>query len=208
MAGWVTPNTPLCSIKTRVHQTITIMKKRIILFLALAACSIIPMYGYPQEEIDDARTAAIEAIESKVGDNTDADILEVVSAAKEEIGKNSNVTQIAEIRDLAIYKIMTIKDINTKIGDRTHKLFYNVVISDKMNLLKHAQNQNAAKDIRIEIMSRLELAVWVYDSAKAEDQMALPTNPEGTKGHTMTITKNDKSLTLINPDKVIYGKPE
>ena len=42
----------------------------------------------------------------------------------------------------------------------------------------------------------------------AEAAAALPTDPEGTAGHTVTITKGDKTLILVNPDKVTYGKQE
>ncbi len=39
---------------------------------------------------------------------------------------------------------------------------------------------------------------------RAQDE--LPT--EGTAGHTVTITKGDKTLILVNPDKVTYGKQD
>ena len=42
----------------------------------------------------------------------------------------------------------------------------------------------------------------------AEAKAALPTDPEGTAGHTVTITKGEKTLILVNPDKVTYGKQE
>ena len=41
-----------------------------------------------------------------------------------------------------------------------------------------------------------------------EGKAALPTDPEGAAGHTVTITKGDKTLILVNPDKVTYGKQE
>ena len=43
-----------------------------------------------------------------------------------------------------------------------------------------------------------------YEAAKA----ALPTDPEGTPGHTVTITKGDKTLKLVNPDKVSYDRQD
>ena len=42
----------------------------------------------------------------------------------------------------------------------------------------------------------------------AEAAAALPTDPEGTTGHTVTITKGDKTLRLINPDSVEYDEQD
>ncbi len=46
------------------------------------------------------------------------------------------------------------------------------------------------------------------EEGKAAAKAELPTDPEGTAGHTVTITKGDKTLILVNPDKVTYGKQE
>ncbi len=182
-------------------------RKLIILFMALTTCSIIPMYGNPQEEIDVARAQAIAAIDTEVGESSDANILDIAEAAKEEINKNLNLTDIANIKDLAIYKIRTVKDINTQIGDRTYQLFYNVVIGDRINLLKHAQKLTDAETIRIEIMGRLELAIGVYDSAKAEDLSVMGVPPlDGSDCTAVKVTKDGHTITLYAPESVKYIK--
>lgn len=45
-----------------------------------------------------------------------------------------------------------------------------------------------------------------YDTGYAASQATLPTDPEGTAGTQVVITKDAKTLTLINPDKVKYSK--
>lgn len=45
-----------------------------------------------------------------------------------------------------------------------------------------------------------------YDTGYAALQATLPTDPEGTAGTQVVITKDAKTLTLINPDKVKYSK--
>ena len=147
---------------------------------------------------------AIAAIDTEVAGSTDADILEVANAAKTDIEKEENVTKIAEIKSLAIYKIWTIRDINNLIGDRTRKLFDNVVIKDGMTLLKHAENETNATAIRKEIMDRLVPSIWVYDSAKAE---ALGTMGEPCDDcPAVEVKKGDKVVTLYAPESVNYIK--
>ena len=45
-----------------------------------------------------------------------------------------------------------------------------------------------------------------YTQGYAASQATLPTDPEGTAGTQVVITKDAKTLTLINPDKVKYSK--
>ena len=108
------------------------MRKLTILFALLTLSVGLWAEGQP---LNQEQQAAIDAIYAEVGESSDVNILEIANAAKEEIEDPSNAAKIKDIKDLAIYKIKTVKDINAKIGDRTYKLFYNVVIVNRMTLL-------------------------------------------------------------------------
>ncbi|MCQ2068047.1 MAG: hypothetical protein MJY68_02945 [Bacteroidaceae bacterium] len=64
---------------------------------------------------------------------------------------------------------------------------------------------NALKNLAI---ANIASAKAAYTAGEEAVKATLPTDPEGTTGHTVTITKDDKTLILINPDKVTYGKQE
>ena len=64
-----------------------------------------------------------------------------------------------------------------------------------------------AEAIGKEIMGRLELAVWVYDSAKAEDLSVMGVPPgDGTDCTAVKVKKGEHTITLYAPESVEYIK--
>ncbi|MCQ2348587.1 MAG: hypothetical protein MJZ65_05290 [Paludibacteraceae bacterium] len=76
------------------------MKKLTILFAALTLCA-----GLWANELDDAKTAAVEEIELAILGVTDTDILGVATAAKTEVGEATTEEVVNSIKTFALTKI-------------------------------------------------------------------------------------------------------
>ena len=73
--------------------------------------------------------------------------------------------------------------------------------TEKINSAVNRPQLNERKQASID---RLTFAVDSYAASLSEAQENLPTDPEVTKGSAVVVTKGEKSVTLINPDKVEY----
>ena len=117
------------------------------------------------------------------------------------------------------YKTFVIAAVNAKIAesdnDNVKAIATNAATA--INAATTVAEVNTLKDLAIANITSAKAAysdgkeagkAEGIEEGKAEAKSALPTDPEGTAGHTVTITKGDKTLILVNPDKVTYGKQE
>ncbi|MCQ2312149.1 MAG: leucine-rich repeat protein [Paludibacteraceae bacterium] len=170
------------------------------------------------------KTAAIAEINAAIDGVTDEAILAIattaitnINNATTEAGVNSIKTQALADIDLAKYKADAIAEIQTA-GQGIQNTEMNNWINGAIVDIKAAGTDTKEKvdNIKNQILSMIQLfqdgkAEGIEEgkaAGLAEAAAALPTDPEGTTGHTVTITKGDKTLKLVNPDKVTYGKQE
>ncbi|MCQ2324379.1 MAG: leucine-rich repeat protein [Paludibacteraceae bacterium] len=166
------------------------------------------------------KTDAIAEINAAIDGVTDEAILAIattaitnINNATTEAGVNSIKTQALADIDLAKYKAAAITEItNARQGIQNENL--NNWIDGAINdIQKGGPDATPGIDeIKEEVLNLInffkEGKAEGIEEGKAEAKAALPTDPEGTTGHTVTITKGDKTLILVNPDKVTYGKQE
>ncbi len=118
-------------------------------------------------------------------------------------GKQYATTEI----NFSKYKTFVIAAVNAEIteSDNDNVKAIATDATTAINAAASVAELNAIKDFALAAIASARAA---YAAGLAEAAAALPTDPEGTTGHTVTITKGDKTLILVNPDKVIYGKQE
>ncbi len=107
-------------------------------------------------------------------------------------------------------KLAAIAAVKHDMGDYAEsEAIYNFIggpaIEGAVDADKVTEAKNAAI-AKLEEFSTIlgDAATAGYQRAKAE----LPTDPEGSKGTAVVVAKDNKSVTLINPDKVTYIKVE
>ena len=174
------------------------------------------------------KTDAIAEINVAIDGVTDEAILAIattaitnINNATTEAGVNSIKTQALADIDLAKYKADAIAKIQTA-GQGIQNTEMNNWINGAITDINAAGTDTEEKvdNIKNQILPMIQLfqdgkaegieegKAEGIEEGKAEAKAALPTDPEGTTGHTVTITKSDKTLILVNPDKVTYGKQE
>ena len=178
-------------------------------------------------DITSIKADAIAEINAAIDGVTDEAILAIATAAKAQIeqattkaGVNSIKTQaladiaaaiFAKNKDAAITEITTARE-----GIQNENL--NNWIDGAINDIQKG-GPDATPGID-EIKEEILNVISFFKEGKAEGieegkaaglaeaAAALPTDPEGTTGHAVVITKGDKSVTLINPESVSYIKQE
>lgn len=130
--------------------------------------------------------------------------------------------------DGATDKQAALNAITEAMGEYSESAYLQSLVAEYVTNINNATNKPEVNSIKQAAIEKLTPIVAVYPSifnegdaagyargkndgineGKAEAKAALPTDPEGTAGHTVTITKGDKTLILVNPDKVTYGKQE
>ena len=174
------------------------------------------------------KTDAIAEINAAIDGVTDEAILAIattaitnINNATTEAGVNSIKTQALADIDLAKYKADAIAEIQTA-GQGIQNAEMNNWINGAITDINAAGTDTKEKvdNIKNQILPMIQL----FQDGKAEGKAegieegkavglaeaaaALPTDPEGTTGHAVVITKGDKSVTLINPESVSYIKQE
>lgn len=184
------------------------MKKLFTLFAALTLS-----VGLWANELDDAKADAIAEIEFAIVGVTDTDILAIAEKVKQDINAATTEEAVISIKTFALTKINALVLIQTaRQGIQNTEI--NKMIDGAVNDIEKG-GPDATPGID-EIKDQILTIINFFQDGKAEGdaagyqraQDALPTDPEGTTGHTVTITKGDKTLILVNPDKVTYGKQE
>ena len=184
------------------------MRKLFSLFAALTLC-----VGLWANELDDAKADAIAEIEFAIVGVTDTDILAIAEKAKQDINAATTEEAVISIKTFALTKINALVLIQTaRQGIQNTEI--NKMIDGAVNDIEKGgpDATPGIDEIKDQIMTIIELfqdgKAEGIEEGKAAAKAALPTDPEGTTGHTVTITKGDKTLILVNPDKVTYGKQE
>ena len=188
------------------------MKKLFSLFAALTLC-----VGLWANELDDAKADAIAEIEFAIVGVTDTDILAIAEKAKQDINAATTEEAVISIKTFALTKINALVLIQTaRQGIQNTEI--NKMIDGAVNDIEKGgpDATPGIDEIKDQIMTIIELfqdgKTEGIEEGKAaglaEAAAALPTDPEGTTGHTVTITKGEKTLILVNPDKVTYGKQD
>lgn len=111
-------------------------------------------------------------------------------------------------------KLAAIADVKTAMGDLAESvIIYNYIgclaIESAHDVSSIAEAKNAALAKMEEMSEILGAAYNIGDAAgyqRAFDE--LPTDPQDAVGTKVTITKGDKELKLVNPEKVEFGKQE
>ena len=107
--------------------------------------------------------------------------------------------------DIAKYKADAVAEIQTA-GQGIQNTEMNNWINGAITDINAAGTDTKEKvdNIKNQILSMIQLFQDGKAEGKAEAQAELPT--EGTSGPAVVITKGEKSVTLINPDKVNFIK--
>lgn len=103
------------------------------------------------------------------------------------------------VEDLVNYKSAAIASLEAaKQGvTNTHIV---AIADDAIAAINNATSSSYVDAIRKQALADIEKAQAILND--------LPTDPEGTVGTAVVVTKGEKSVTLINPDKVTYIKVE
>lgn len=94
-------------------------------------------------------------------------------------------------------KAELIEEIDAKIEGITIEYVLNLADTAKANV-NNASTIEQLYDIRLQTLAAIDAAIGAYNAAKDE----LPT--QGTSGPAVVVTLGDKSVTLLNPEKVTY----
>ncbi len=125
---------------------------------------------------------------------------------------NSNIYSTQESTD----KQAALDAINGAMGGHPESTYMQSLVAVHVTNITNATNRKTINENKQAAMAILEPIVDIYPTAFAEGDAAgyerakaeLPTDPEGSKGTAVVVTKDNKSVTLINPDKVTYIKVE
>lgn len=125
---------------------------------------------------------------------------------------NSNIYSTQESTD----KQAALDAINGAMGGHPESAYLQSLVAEHVTNITNATNRKTINENRDAAIDKLTPIVAIYPTAFNEGDAAgyerakaeLPTDPEGSKGTAVVVTKGDKSVTLINPDKVTYIKVE
>lgn len=125
---------------------------------------------------------------------------------------NSNIYSTQESTD----KQAALDAINGAMGGHPESAYLQSFVAEHVTNITNATNRKTINENRDAAIDKLTPIVAVYPTAFNEGDAAgyerakaeLPTDPEGSKGTAVVVTKDNKSVTLINPDKVTYIKVE
>ena len=182
---------------------------------------------YPQT-VANTKDAAKQALTDKAGEQPSAEVQAIVT---EYNGKIDNVALTGSVRavieaiemikteglsminsqqsieqyqrDLANEKTAAKQALADKIGDISNKEF-DALVAEYSNQIDMQTTIKDVQDVRDEGLRAIENALKFYNASKDD----LPTDAQNASGHTVTITKGEKKLKLVNPEKVIFGKQE
>ena len=132
-------------------------------------------------------------------------VIETIEMIKTEGLSMINSQQSIEqyLRDLATEKTAAKQALKDKIGDISNKEF-DALVAEYSNQIDMQTTIKDVQDVRDEGLRAIENALKFYNASKDD----LPTDAQNASGHTVTITKGEKKLKLVNPEKVIFGKQE
>ncbi len=125
---------------------------------------------------------------------------------------NSNLYSKQESTD----KQAALDAINGAMGGHPESTYMQSLVAEYVTNINNATNRKTINENKQAAMAILEPIVDIYPIAFNEGDAAgyerakaeLPTDPEGSKGTAVVVAKDNKSVTLINPDKVTYIKVE
>ena len=160
-------------------------------------------------DIPSIRTAAIDEINKAIEGVTDADVHAIATTAITDINNATSEEQINSIKTFALTKINAIAAITAaRQGIKDTEL--NNWIDAAIKEIKIG-SQDATPSID-DIKDQILTIIRYFQNGKAEGiadaNAALPSDAQDAAGHTVTITKGEKTLKLVNPDKVTFGKQE
>ncbi len=119
---------------------------------------------------------------------------------------NSNLYSTEEATD----KQNAIAEITAIMGEYSTSAYLQSFIAEDVENINNAANRPELNGNKKAAIDKLTIAVPSYaggDAAgyqRAKDE--LPTDAQDAAGHTVIITKGDKTLKLVNPEKVEFGK--
>lgn len=182
---------------------------------------------YPQT-VTNTKDAAKQALTDKAGEQPSAEVQAIVT---EYNGKIDNIALTGSVRavietiemikneglsminsqqsieqyqrDLANEKTAAKQALKDKIRDISNKEF-DALVAEYCNQIDMQTTIKDVQDVRDEGLRAIENALKFYNASKDD----LPTDAQNASGHTVTITKGEKKLKLVNPEKVIFGKQE
>ena len=182
---------------------------------------------YPQT-VADTKDAAKQALTDKAGEQPSTEVQAIVTEYQDKIDNialSGSVRAVIEtiemikaeglsminsqqsieqyLRDLATEKTAAKQALADKIGDISNKEF-DALVAEYRNQIDMQTTIKDVQDVRDEGLRAIENALKFYNASKDD----LPTDAQNASGHTVTITKGEKKLKLVNPEKVIFGKQE
>ncbi|MCQ2127854.1 MAG: hypothetical protein MJZ08_00265 [Bacteroidaceae bacterium] len=175
----------------------------------LASSLVGKRYVNIEIDLNVLKDKAIDEINKAIDGVTDADILAIATTAITDINNATTEDDINSIKTFALTKINAIAAIlsarqgikNTEINNWTDAAIKEIKIGSQ-------DATPSIDDIKNQILYIINLFQNGKTEGIADANAALPSDAQNAAGHTVTITKGEKTLKLVNPDKVTFGKQE
>ena len=181
-------------------QNYKIMKKSLILFLALTLSA-----GLWADELDDAKTAAIEEIEFAIVGVTNTDILGVAEEAKQDINEAATEEVVTSIKTFALTKINALVLIQTARQGIQNTEINKWIDAAFNDILRGGPDATPGIDeIREKIMTVITSVQIGKEEGQAEALGAMGTPCTGCTA--VEVTDGTTTVTLYNPTNVGYIK--
>ena len=178
----------------------------------LASSLVGKRYVNIEIDLNVLKDKAIAEINKAIEGVTDEDVHAIAEKAITDINNATSEGDINTIKEKALVDIVKAKAIaeilsaSQGIKDTEINSWINAAIND---IQRGSQDATPSID---DIKDQILTIIRYFQNGKAEGiadaNAALPSDAQDAAGHTVTITKGEKTLKLVNPDKVTFGKQE